>query len=404
MSYKQLCKKRIGLWPIFFALFLISGCATVNVPNVGEKGYILENDERRLSNRAQEVCDLVDVTDEVYPNNELEQYLKGLAVSLLPDTVPPDKKNISIKVLNDPVFNAFALPNGRIFINIGALSAADNEAQLATLLGHELTHILNRHALKQFRSLQNKSAFMSVFDLPLGMVGGSAGIILGRLGMLSSIYGYSQEHEFEADVNGFETVLRLGYDVRQCPKLFENLLSFIETEEVSQPFFFSTHPHVKERVKKFNDLLVQKHFEPNGRLIVDTKDFQKFAYEIYTSQIQLCLSRGMFKTAQKNFENLKSRYANRPETFFWGGEIYRLRQDPQNKEKKRNKGSDYLKAREFYDMALALDANFSSAIVGKARILEKLGQKEKAKGLFRKYLDLNPQAADREYIENFIKG
>ncbi|MCB9771328.1 MAG: M48 family metalloprotease [Candidatus Omnitrophica bacterium] len=403
MAYAKLFEKRISVWALSLILLMASGCATVNVPNVGEKGYSLEAEERRLFKRSEEVCDVIDATDEVYSNRELEEYLNRLVQKLTLDTNPTDR-TISVKVLNAPDFNAFALPNGRIFVNIGALSAADNEAQLATLLGHELTHVLNRHALKQFRSLQNKSAFMSVFDIPLAVVGGSAGILLGRLGMLSSIYGYSQQHEFEADEKGFEAIEKLNYDARESPKLFENLLVFIKSEEVSQPFFFSTHPHVKERIKNFNVMLEQRNYISHDGLIIDTPEFQKFAYEIYTTQIRLCLSRGMFKTAEQNFVNLEKRYANLPETFYLGGEIYRLRQDAERKGKKRDKRDDYPKASERYRQALKIDANYAPAIVSQARVLEKLGQKDEAKVLFKKYLEVNPQAADREYIENFIKG
>ncbi len=389
---------------IAFFVLLLSGCATVNVPNVGEKGYAIEKDERRLFKRSEEVCEVIDSTDEVYDNKELEDYLNRLVKKLIPDTVPVENRNISVKVMNDPAFNAFALPNGRIYVNIGALSAVENEAQLATLFGHELTHVVNRHALRQFRSLQNKSAFMSLIDIPLGVVGGTAGMLLGRLGMLSSIYGYSQQQEFEADEMGFDAIVQLGYDAREAPKLFENLLKFIASEEVTEPFFFSTHPNVKARVKKFNDLLVSRNFQAHSGLIVDTPEFQNFAYEIYTVQIQLCLGKGMFKTAEKNYENLTKRYRDQPETFYLGGEIFRLRQDHDRHDKKRDKTPDYLTAKERYDQALEINADFAPAMVSKARILEKMGQRDEAKILFKKYLLLNPQAPDRPYIENFIKG
>lgn len=406
MPYEQLFEKRkISLYLIgFLVLFTAGGCATVNVPNIGEKGYAVEDDERRLFKRSEEACEVVDTTDQIYSNQELEDYLSRLVNKLIPATVTKDDKKFTVKVLNDPAFNAFALPNGRIFVNIGALSAVDNEAQLATLLGHELTHILNRHALKQFRSMQNKSAFMSVMDMPLAVLGGSVGILLGNLGVVSSVYGYSQQHELEADEMGFETIVRLGYDARESPKLFENLLNFIDTEEVKEPFFFSTHPNVKARVKNFNDLLVERHFEPHNGLVVDTPEFQKFAYEIYTEQIRLCLAKGMFKTAEQNFEHLEKRYSHLAETFYLGGEVYRLRQDHDRKVKKREKREDYPKAKERYDQALAIDGSYAPAVASKARILEKLGQKEEAKSLFTRYLELRPDAPDREYVENFIKG
>lgn len=404
MLDRYVFKKALILAGISASLLFLGGCATVNVPSIGQNGYAVENDEKRLIKRADEACEILDRTDDIYPNYDLDLYLTGLVKKLLSDNPSEEIKDFDVKVLNDPEFNAFSLPNKRIYINIGALSAADNEAQLATLLGHEVTHIIDRHALKQFRSMENKSAFMSVLEFPLAIAAGSAGVLLGELGVLSSVYGYSQEHEFEADEEGFKRVSRLGYDVRESPKLFQNLSNFLKSEEISQPFFFSTHPKVRERIKKFEQILADSHFVAHDGLILDTPDFQKYAFEIYTKQIQLCLNKGMFKTAEQNYDHLSKKYADRPETFYWGGEITRLRQDHDKRSKKRDKTADFPEAIKRYDMALKINPDFRLALAGKARCLDKMGQKDKAKELFRKYIELNPGASDRGYIEQYIKG
>ena len=172
---------------------LFLGCASVNIPNATEAGYSLEDDERRLCKRAEEYIEIIDKTDSVYEDAAFETYLNNLANGLLPQEAKNNGIVISIKVLKDPALNAFALPNGRIYVHTGIIAAAENEEQLAGLLAHEITHVLNRHAIKQMRSLTNKSALFSVVGIPIAIAGGNLGSILTQLATISSIFGYSQQ-------------------------------------------------------------------------------------------------------------------------------------------------------------------------------------------------------------------
>src|SRR4030067_1130229 len=90
------------------------------------------------------------------------------------------------------------------------------EAQLATLLAHEMTHATHRHAIKQFRDARNKTAFLAV------ITAGTSGLAapLGALGTLAAITGYSREQEAEADREGFKLMVKAGYDPGEAPKLF----------------------------------------------------------------------------------------------------------------------------------------------------------------------------------------
>ena len=211
MVCQRFFKREIIYWTTL--LFVVSGCATVTMPNVGEKGYERQDDERRLYKRAEELSEVIDESGTIYNNQELETYITHLANSLLPENIKKDGLTISVKIINDPSLNAFSLPNGRIYIHTGMLAVMDNQTQLATLLGHEMTHIINRHALKQFRSLTNKSAFLSVISLPIGIAGGELATVFTQLATISSIYGYSQNLEFEADDLGLQMLIDHGYEI-----------------------------------------------------------------------------------------------------------------------------------------------------------------------------------------------
>ena len=93
------------------------------------------------------------------------------------------------------------------------------------------------------------------------MVTGIPGI--GDLISLSSIYGYSKDLEREADAEGFQRLQAAGYDVSQAPVTFEFLLAEVEALEIDEPYFFSTHPALEERIKNFREL-VQQHGTMNG--------------------------------------------------------------------------------------------------------------------------------------------
>ncbi len=387
----------------FFILLAVpfSGCATVSMPSMGESGYSLEEDERRMHKRAQEDCEILDDSGHLYEDKKLEDYLTQLANRLLPPDIPQESLRMEVKVIRDPLLNAFALPNGRIYVHTGILAAAENEAQIAALLSHEMTHVINRHSLRQFRSLINKSAFFSTIEMPLAAAGGELGLILGQLTMVSSIYGFSREMEREADRQGFEMMRTNGYDVREAPKLFELLKQFIEDEEIKEPFFFSSHPHVVARIKSFNDLIQEKGVSKEGEAKTGAETYTQFIRKLTLDNFQLFLEAGMFNAAKRSIGNFIEKNPESVEGYFYLGELYRQRQEKSKRRKKYDKPADYREALKAYDQALSLDPGYAAAFRGKGRVLQKQGDKTAAKEAFKQYLNLAPQADDREYIEQF---
>lgn len=381
------------------ALWILSGCASVPKANIGEPTYALEADERRMMKRADELCEILDASGHIDPSPELEEYLNRVAHRLLPEGM--SDQLVHVRVLNDPSLNAFALPNGRIYVHTGILAAMENEAQLAALLAHEMTHILHRHALKQFRSVINKSAFLSSMLTPIAAAGGNLGAILTELAVVSSIYGYSQQMEYEADENGFSLMAQAGYDVKEAGKLFEHIDRFIEDEEIKQPFFFSTHPQVRARIKNFQQLAEEKKPTAKGSDRGETA-FVQMTKSLLLDNFNLCMQAGMFKTAQRTIMQYQKLHGEDAVGFFYLGELFRERQDHTKKEKKRDKTADYENALHAYERAIELDSHFAGAYKGKAMVLQKQGNADAAKVFYQQYLTLAPQAVDRRYIEQYM--
>ena len=393
---------------IIFFVFLLSifcgGCATVNVPNIGQQGYVLADDERRMQRRADSMCEILDDSGHIYQNKELEEYLTNFANGLLLDSVKKDNFTVRVSVLNDPVLNAFAFPNGRVFVHAGILATVDNEAQLAAILGHEMTHAVNRHALKQFRSLTNKTAFLAAMQVPLAAVGGNLGSLIAQLSIISSVYGYSRELENEADRQGFIMMQTKGYDTREAPKLFEHLRDFIEDEDMKEPFFFSTHPNVVARIENFNDLIKNDKNSQTEGSKGETSAYRQRVRTLVLDDVSLCLQLGMFKTAQRLVDRYIGENPDDAGGYFYRGELFRQRQDHIKKVKERDKKTDYPAAIEAYEKALSCDSRYAPAYREKARVLQKLGKTEEAKNFFRQYLDIDPSAKDKEYVEQFLSS
>ena len=154
--------------------------------------------------------------------------------------------------VNDKAINAFALPGGYVFVNRGAIEVADDEAQLAAVMGHELSHVALRHGTAQASKAQLMQGAAGIFG---GVFGGSAGgalltqgVALGAGGLLLH---YSRSDETQADVLGTQALYDTGYDPRAMAQFFEKLES--ETKGKNPPQFLSDHPNPGNRVERVDE-------------------------------------------------------------------------------------------------------------------------------------------------------
>lgn len=154
--------------------------------------------------------------------------------------------------VNDKAINAFALPGGYVFINRGAIEAADTEAQLAGVMAHELSHVALRHGTNQATKAQ---AAQGIFGIAGGIFGDSTGgALLTTLGAFAAggvLLRYSRAAESQADVMGTQVLYDAGYDPRAMAQFFEKLEA--ETKGKNPPEFFSDHPNPEHRVERVDE-------------------------------------------------------------------------------------------------------------------------------------------------------
>lgn len=156
------------------------------------------------------------------------------------------------KCVNDRAINAFALPGGFVYINRGAIEAADDEAQLAGVMAHEISHVALRHGTNQASKGQG-------WQLGLGAIGaltGSnlAGALVRQLGGFAAnsvLLKYSRTAETQADVMGTQVLYDTGYDSRALAQFFEKLQQESKNRRPVQ--FFSNHPNPDHRIERVDE-------------------------------------------------------------------------------------------------------------------------------------------------------
>lgn len=219
-------------------------------------------------------------------NDPASIYVRGVFDRLV--TASGEQRNWNISVLNIPDVNAFALPDGRVYVTRGLLVLLDNEAQLAAVVGHEMAHVTARHA-EQRRALRQRNVEAAV---SVARTTGDPRLArdVVALGVLDE-RAYSRDQEFEADRIGIAMIGRAGYDVdaaiaaltrlREHDLLEARLASRSPDAIDSAANMMSTHPRTIDRVKAARDLVASRQSggEVNRDKYLDAIDGMLFGDE-----------------------------------------------------------------------------------------------------------------------------
>jgi beta-barrel assembly-enhancing protease len=180
------------------------------------------------------------------------------------------KVPFTIKVLDSDDVNAFALPGGFLYVNKGAILAADTEAELAGVMAHEIGHVAARHGVEQ----ASKATLANYAMIPLIFMTGGLGYIAyqaAQIGVPLTFLKFNRGMETEADKLGAEYLWSAGYDPNNFLSFFEKL----EKKEKHKPGtlskLFGTHPPTPDRITKVHDLLAR--FPDRDEYTVTTSEF-----------------------------------------------------------------------------------------------------------------------------------
>ena len=210
-------------------------------------------------------ADNVDATFEkkglVMHDPSQQEYLDKVGKCVLASRPIPEQVAYKFRVLRDTMVNAFALPNGTVYVTTGLLALLENESQLAGILGHETAHVYERHSYLQNRSIRKKALTINILQIVAsgsGAVPGSgavavfgtaiwAGAQVSSLVLVASIYGYSREMESQADSDGIAALTTASYDPHGMARAFELLDNDSKLEYEPIETFYHDHPKLTAR-------------------------------------------------------------------------------------------------------------------------------------------------------------
>ncbi len=178
----------------------------------------------------------------LYRNPAANYYVNQIGQRLARNSARPNIK-YTFQIVEDNAINAFATMGGFVYVNSGLLKVADNEAQLAGVIGHEIGHIAGRHALqhmKQAALAQGVSTVLGVNNDQLVQMGVQVALTLPN----------SRQDEYDADRQGLNTIIKTGYAPSAMPEFMKKLMS-----GNTPPEFLSSHPAVPERVANLQRMI-----------------------------------------------------------------------------------------------------------------------------------------------------
>lgn len=179
----------------------------------------------------------------------------------------------TIKVIDSDVVNAMALPGGFFYVNSGLILAADEEAELAGVMAHEISHVAACHAAREM----TRASLLQMASIPFIFVGGGigyAGYEAAGLGGMFGILKFSRNFEAEADYLGIEYMYRAGYDPSAFVSFFEKIQAMEKKKPGSLAKAFDTHPQTPDRIEKSQEE-IRKILPAKAEYIVTTSEFDE---------------------------------------------------------------------------------------------------------------------------------
>jgi Zn-dependent protease with chaperone function len=378
---------------IVFILCILAGCITPQAVPLND-ALLSAEDEKRLWEQVQGEQETIDNSGLLYQDPRLESYLNRIVKKLQAHSIDPDF-DIRVKVLKDPHLNAFAYPNGVIYVHTGILARVDNEDQLAALLSHEMTHCTHRHSLQVIRSVKERPAGITAVQNTLAKISAVHEVVrlLGSAGLTAALHGYSRSLETEADLVGLDLMAKADYDSYEALKLFKHLKQDIEAEGIEESFFFSSHPKVQQRIENARNWLAENYTgRQTGR--TRTADFQSALQGAVLTNARLDLRRGRFDLAQKTIAKYLKAKPDDARAYYLLGETLRQRDDQ----------DDSRFAVSYFEKAILLDPNYPEPHKAMGLIHYKIGEKQLARKYFESCLLLSPNASDQAYIQDYLKN
>lgn len=379
----------------------------------------------------------------VFEDTATSAYLTRIGETLIPHNLVLEKVSWKFRALRDPQPNSFALPNGSIYVTTGLLSLLDNESQLASVLAHEMTHVMLRHQYLQNRSNRGKYLTMNVIAaVGAFSPGGIAGAVISIAStvapfiVMATMSGYSRDLEREADHRAIDMMITAEYPPEEEIGMLKLLSKDIEGEQIR--LFYNDRPAIAERIKYLSSYLGTRADKITPQMELNrekTRYFQQME-PVMQHNVELAINASRFRSAVYFAERLVEFHPASSRNAFLAAEAYRtlgprnadlssevlsndakkdlakkrIKQTLEEEEKallttpagRQNWQTNQERSEAYYRKALSLDEPVPQAHRGLGMLYEKLGRPIEALAEYEKYLEIVPSAFDRERIQKRI--
>lgn len=258
---------------LFLLLLCIPSAVADGLPDLGDSSQmaLTPQDERRIG---EEIMRDVNASPGVIRDVEVVDYLQNLGYRLAASSGEAPQK-FTFFVVQDPSINAFALPASIIGVHSGLIMAAGNESELASVIGHEIGHVTQRHIARMIAQ-QKQDAWQSFAAMAFALLAArsnpqlaGASMQAAQAGAIQKQLDYTREHEREADRVGLQILGNAGFDTRAMPSFFDKLMKGTRFYEGSAPSFLRTHPLTSERIADVRNRVEQTPY----RQVPDSPEF-----------------------------------------------------------------------------------------------------------------------------------
>lgn len=250
---------QLSIYALLVATALVSGCSTN--PATGEQSFTAFMDaEDEIKIGAEEHPKMLEAFGGTYDDRALTAYVNAIGQRMVAISELPDLK-FQFFVLNDDTVNAFALPGGYVYISRGLIALAEDEAELAGVIGHEIGHVTARHSAQRYSSAMATNIGLTAVSILGSVLGAPAGIgNLASFGAQAALQSYSRNQELEADKLGVRYMTQLGYDPSALGDFFSKLEAHttIHAKQAGKSAdnfnIMQTHPRTSDRINQAKQL------------------------------------------------------------------------------------------------------------------------------------------------------
>jgi predicted Zn-dependent protease len=336
-------------------LAVCASCATTRLPPISSTGAEFRplDDEIEMWTRSRDEEAKLRDNVGLYPDPLLEDYLEQVVGHLNPEEMAANPElYYTVSVIEAPTLNAFAFPHGAVYVHTGLLARMENEDQLATVLGHEMTHVENRHMLRHQRSVRNKQIGFSAAAIAAAIILASetgeaydegkygkaarldvlGNLLVGlglQLAFIASVNGYGRDLEREADEGGFAKMAAAGYDIDAAPAIYQALLEDQGDSGNMEVFFFGSHPKLASRIENANVWIAEHDDEPPTAR-PDPDAFSRRIRPVIRDDARLNLELGRLRLAESQLDRVRGLMPEDPEVHLLIGMLELKKADNEN--------------------------------------------------------------------------